>query len=805
MSLVIEILLLVSLLIITVYLLYLNPATLFLLLNVILLLVIFSFLSGFPVIVKLIFWLPVLGILLLFFLPGLRKNYISKRLLNASRRNLENFFGKESVLLDQEITEWEAESFSTNASWDFFNTVIPAKLSAEEQSFIDGPVTELCAMLPDSTSGQLSNDLPIEVFELIQAYKFFGLYAPREYGGLGFSARACSSITMKIASRSVAAAIIVMTPNFIGPGRLLIEHGTKQQCDDYLPRIFSGAQLTSFAWSELDHGNHSAGWQADGVVAYEEFNGKETLGIKLTWEVPCTTLLTSETLLGLAFDLHDPEHILAENKHVGITLALIPGDIPGVRINTSDMALDMPLANGLTQGHEVFIPIEWVLGGQTKTGQAGPMLRHSQAVCDAILLPALSTARAKYMARNASAFARVRDPFSLAKDNYASTYQWLGRIGGNTFMLDAIRWVSACSIDSDLMMQCATSAMTKVHLAARMRMVSEDTTMVDGNSRLCTGSFQQVDSLDNILPVIARSESTNKLPKKTKSLLFVVMQLHPCFAQEMQAMMDANEQRSIDKFDRYFWRHVRQFGTHTGRSIILGLSNSRIASVPVTTNVGRHYQRLSRLSANFAFITDYLLLRVNNALKNKPLLFASLLDMAGYLYMASTSLERYRLDGEEETARHLVAWAMQECEHGFHLGMHEILHNLSAPFRASILRLIIYPFGAPLNTSQDQSHDDIAAAMMNDMAIRGMLTDGIYLSDNPDAAEQKLENALQWLIKAAPLEKLVKRATRLGKIKQYDLEQAVAAAVITDLEAEVIRNAKVARQKIFSTDESALG
>lgn len=800
LSIIIELLLLFSLIFVTSYLLYLNLSALLLLGGLTLTLLAYSVVSCLPMVVKLVFWIPLVLIILITAVPSLRKELLSKKLLKVFRSSLPKMSDTEREALDAGTTWWDAELFSGNPDWKFLSEAAPAKLSAEEQAFMDGPVAELCGLLDDWKVSNEEYDLSPKAWKYIKENKFFGLIIPKEYGGLEFSAYAHSCMVMKVASRSIAAGVTVMVPNSLGPGALLLEYGTKEQRDYYLPRLAVGEEVPCFALTGPQAGSDASNMPDKGIVCYQEVDGKETLGMRVTWDKRYITLAPVATLLGLAFHLHDPDHILGEDENIGITLALIPTDTPGVIIGNRHMPLDVPFMNGPTQGNDVFIPIDWVIGGQSQVGNGWRMLMECLADGRAISLPALATAAAKFVSRNTGAYARVRQQFRMPIGEFEGVKEVLGRIGGNTYMMDAARTVTAAALDAGSK-PSVPSAIIKYHLTERMRQVIDDGMDIHGGSAICVGPRNQIARIYKAVPIAITVEGANIL---TRSMIIFgqgAVRCHPWIYKEMLAMTEPNEELAAEQFDHAFWRHLAHISANVGRSIYLGLTKSSFVSIPVTTNIKPHYKRLTRLSANFALIADFALTKYGGSLKFKEHLSARLGDMLSYLYLSSVTLKFYSDRGEREEEKPYVDWAMRECGRGFHLAMQELLYNIPGTAVKNILQLMIYPLGKPLIARKDELHDHISKTLINDLEMRDALTDDIYIPTDPAEPLQALENALQLVIKAAPLEKLVKRAKRLRKIKKFDLEEAVTAGVITDLEAEVIRNAQAARLKVIAVDD----
>lgn len=800
LTIIIELILLFLLVAVAAYLIYLNLSSASLLAALAIALLVYSFISSIPFLIKLLFWLALLFVVLIIVAPGLRKNLLSSRLIKAFRSALPPMSDTEREALEAGTTWWEAELFSGNPDWRFLRDTPQARLTKEEQAFMDGPVEELCQLLDDWKITDVAYDMSPEAWQFIKDNKFFGMIIPREYGGLEYSAFAHSCVVMKVASRSITAGVTVMVPNSLGPGKLLLEYGTKEQQDYYLPRLAVGEEVPCFALTGPQAGSDAGSMPDRGIVCYEEYNGEKTLGMRVTWNKRYITLAPIATLLGLAFVLLDPDHILGEEENIGITLALIPTDTEGVVIGNRHMPLNVPFMNGPTQGENVFIPMDWVIGGQAQIGKGWKMLMECLADGRAISLPALATAAAKFATRNTGAYARVRTQFKLPIGEFEGVAEVLGRIGGNAYMMDAARSVTAAALDQGSKPSVA-SAIIKYHLTERMRQVVDDAMDIHGGSGICVGPRNHIARIYKAVPIAITVEGANIL---TRSMIIFgqgAVRCHPWLYKEMDALSEPNEDLAIEKFDHSFWNHIAHIVSNVARSIFLGISKANWVSVPFSTSVENHYKRLTRLSANFALIADVALTKFGGSLKRKEHISARLGDMLSYLYLSSVTLKYFRDRGEPEAETPFVHWAMRECGRGFHLAMQELLYNLPGAILKRILHIIIYPLGKPQIPRKDDLHDEISSLLLDDLAVRDAITDDIFVPKDADESLVWLEDALQQVIKAAPLESLVKRAKRLGNIKRFDLDLAVSCGVINDQEADVIRNAQLARLKVFAVDD----
>lgn len=799
-AIILELILLAALIAALSGLIYLHPGRVALLAAAAFIIFIYSLLSCLPWLVKALLWLILAAVFLITLLPAVRKQFLSARILPALRARMPPISDTERAALQAGTAWWEAQLFSGHPDWRFLHDMPAAELSPQEQAFIDGPVERLCEMLDDWKITNEDYDLSPQAWQFIKDNKFFGMIIPQEYGGLGYSAYAHSCVVMKVASRSIAAGVTVMVPNSLGPAKLLLEYGTQAQRDYYLPRLAGGQEVPCFALTGPQAGSDAGSMPDCGIVCYQDYQGEKTLGMRVTWNKRYITLAPLATLLGLAFNLYDPDHLIGDEENPGITLALIPADTEGVVIGHRHMPLNVPFMNGPTQGKEVFIPADWVIGGRRQIGRGWKMLMECLADGRAISLPALATSAAKFASRNTGAYARVRTQFKLPIGEFEGVAEVLGRIGGNTYLMDAARTVTAAALDQGARPSVA-SAIVKYHLTERMRQVVDDAMDIHGGSGICIGPRNHIAGIYKAVPIAITVEGANIL---TRSMIIFgqgAIRCHPWLWQEMQALSESDPQVALEKFDQAFWNHVHHALNNIGRSIFLGLTKAHWVKAPLNTVAQSHYKRLTRLSANFALLADVALTRYGGSLKRREHVSARLGDMLSYLYLSSVVLKYFRDRGEPAAEVAFVDWAMRDCGRGFHLAMQELLYNLPGRLLKRLLYAIIYPLGKPQIPHKDSLHDEISAALLDDLNLRDALTGDIYVPADPHESLAWLEDALRQVISAAPFETLVKRARRLGNIKKFDLQLAVSCGVIDEHEAGVIRNAELARLKVLAVDD----
>lgn len=739
-------------------------------------------------------------------LPILRQRWISAPVLQIFRRIMPAVSQTEREALEAGSTWWDGELFSGKPRWKELLGLAPPTLSEREQAFLDGPVEALCLMLDDWKITHDILDLPEDVWQFLKEERFFSMIIPEQYGGLGFSTLAHSAVVVKISSRSISAASTVMVPNSLGPAELLLHYGTEEQKNYYLPRLARGEEIPCFALTAPDAGSDAAAMPDRGVVCRGDFKGeKEVLGIRLNWEKRYTTLAPVATVLGLAFKLHDPEHLLGEQDDIGITLALIPTDTPGISIGRRHIPLNMMFQNGPHSGKDVFIPIDWIIGGPQYAGHGWRMLMERLAVGRSISLPALSTATGKVCSRFTGAYARVRTQFQLPIGRFEGVDEALARIAGYTYMLDAARTVTAAAVDNGEQ-PSVVSAIIKYHSTEMMRKVVNDAMDVLAGAGISLGPRNIMGRIYQGVPIGITVEGANIL---TRSLIIFgqgAVRSHPWVYREMQAVSDPDARQAIRDFDNALFGHIGMVISNLARTLFMGLTGGRLVHQPVTGAAGRYYQHLERMSSAFALCADLTMLTLGGALKRKEKLSGRLADILSHLYLASCVLKHYEDQKRPEADTPLMQWAcdqsLYEIQHAFDL----LFQNFPNRPLAWLMRLLVFPGGQTFRPAHDRLGHKVATLILEPSATRDRLTKGIYQPDNVMEPLGRVEDALLKVIAAEPARKRIHVAIKAKQLPadtpdEEVIEQAARENIISHEEAELVRDAVAAREEVIKVDD----
>jgi acyl-CoA dehydrogenase len=735
----------------------------------------------------------------------IRRKLLTRPLWRNMRKNLPPISQTEREALEAGNTWWDAELFTGRPDWRKLKALAPADLSAAEQAYLDGPVETLCAMLNDWEITHQLHDLPPDVWDYIKQQQFCGIIIPKQYGGLAFSDFAHSQIVMKIASRSTTAAVTVMVPNSLGPAKLLLTYGTEAQKNHYLPRLAAGLDIPAFALTGPLAGSDAGAMPDTGVVCYGVHAKQErVLGIRLNWEKRYITLGPVATVLGLAFKLYDPEHLLGDKTDLGITLALIPTNTPGVSIGTRHFPLDSAFQNGPNWGKDVFIPLDWVIGGAAQVGNGWKMLMQSLATGRAISLPALSVAAAKLVCRNTGAYARIRMQFNLPIGAFEGIEEVLARMAGTTYLMDAARQVTCAALDAG-QQPAVISAILKYQLTEAMRRIVNDGMDIHAGSGICLGPSNYIGRLYQIIPVGITVEGANILTRSMMIFGQGSLRCHPYIQSEIEALNETDPAAALRAFDSVLWRHVGFFLQNLLRGGWFGLSVARLSATPGDAHTRQYYQQLLRLSTGFALTADFALLTLGGQLKRKERVSGRLADVLSFLYLCSCALKHFEDQDTPADDLPLVHWA---CQHSLYRAQQALLATfrlLPARLPALLLRSLLFPLGKPCAPPRDRLVGQLAQLLLSDNPSRDRLTAGIYINDRPDDPTGRIESAFLALLKAAPLEAKLRAAQKQGLLPKGGmtelLEPALHAQIISAAETELIRQSEQARLNAIRVDD----
>ena len=747
-------------------------------------------------------WMIALGFLtvfgLLFFVPHLRRLAISSSLMKIMGRVLPALSTTERAALEAGTVWWEGDLFSGRPDWRKLLEMPVPKLSAEESAFLNVEVEELCALVDDWKTRQ-HGDLAPEVWDFLKTRRFFGLIIPKEHGGLGFSAIAHSVIITKLASRSVTAAVTAMVPNSLGPAELILNYGTLAQKSHYLPRLARGEEIPCFGLTEPEAGSDAASTLSHGVICNGTYEGKDILGIRLNWSKRYITLGPVATVLGLAFQLNDPEHLLGDEEHLGITCALVPTNLPGIEIGKRHDPLGVPFQNGPNSGKDVFIPIDFIIGGKMMAGNGWRMLMQSLVAGRSISLPALAVASMQLSTRVVSAYATVRKQFDTPIGRFEGVEEPLSRIGGLTYMMNATRVMTAGAIDLGEKPAVA-SAIAKAYLTETMRDVVCDAMDICAGAGICRGPRNLLEQMYMSVPIAITVEGANILTRTMIIFGQGAIRCHPFVQKEMTAVAA----KDLKAFDRAFFGHLTFVLKNTLRSFGHALTASRFAGSAGEKDIDVHMRRISRMSSAFALLSDAAMGTLGGKLKQHEMLSGRFADALAWMYMSSAAMKRFVAEGRKAEHLSYVHWS---CEHALFVtekALLGVLRNFPNRFVGRLLSFVIFPFGPTFRRPKDHLSKEIAHGLAENSLIRDSLTSDIFVPDSSEIGLGRLEVAFEKAIATFPVDKKVRVALHkklLDRAPEDALfDQALERGIISKEERERVRACGASREEVIQVD-----
>ena len=753
------------------------------------------------VIVVLAVFVAVLGI------PQLRRLLVSSFVLKTFRKILPQVSQTEQEALDAGTVWWDGELFSGSPDWHKLLAYPRPTLTPEEQSFLDNETETLCSMLDDWDITHVRQDISPQAWQYIKDKGFFGMIIPKAYGGLEFSAQMHSAVVTKVASRSATGAVTVMVPNSLGPAELLLHYGTAEQKEKYLRRLAQGREVPCFALTGPFAGSDAGAIPDYGIVCRGEFGGqKDVLGLRVTWEKRYITLAPVATLLGLAFKLYDPDHLLGSETERGITLALIPTNTAGVNVGRRHFPLNSAFQNGPTSGKDVFIPMDYIIGGQERIGQGWRMLMECLAAGRSISLPASATGGTKLAARTSGAYGRVRKQFKMPIGKFEGVEEALARIGGNAYMMDAARKMTAQAVDMGEK-PSVISAIVKYHCTERGRAVINDAMDVHGGKGICMGPSNYLARSYQQTPIGITVEGANIL---TRSMIIFgqgAIRAHPYVLKEIQAAHDIDLERAVLNFDAALIGHITFSMSNAARALVFGLTGGYGIPAPTDEPTRHYYQQLTRYSSAFALAADVSMLVLGGALKRQEKISARLGDVLSQLYLCSATLKRFEDEGRQAEDLPLLHWSMQDALYKIQSALDGVLQNFPSRLATLLLRGLIFPLGKYLAPPSDKLGHQVSALLLQPGPARDRLTAGMYLPTNESDAVGALEAALDSTLKCEPLQAKIEAARKTGKIKSLEELERITEArdnnVITVNDATMLERDYALRRKVIMVDDFA--
>jgi len=737
-------------------------------------------------------------------MSSLRQKWVSDPAFKMFKKVLPPLSSTEKEAMEAGSVWWDGELFSGHPDFTKLHQYPTPTLTAEEQAFMNNELETLLAMLDDHKIVKEDRDLPPEVWEFLRKERFFSLIISKEYGGREFSSLANSTIVSRIATRSISTAVSVMVPNSLGPGELLSHYGTQEQKDYWLPRLADGTDIPCFALTGPEAGSDAGGIPDDGIVCYGEHEGKEVLGIRLNWNKRYITLAPVATVLGLAFKMYDPDGLMGDKKELGITCALIPADHEGVEIGERHDPLGLAFMNGPTRGNDVFIPMEWLIGGQDYAGKGWRMLVECLSAGRGISLPALGTAMGHLTARTTGAYAYVRKQFGMSIGKFEGVAEALGRIGGLTYLLEASRTLTTTSLDLKEKPGIVT-AIAKYHMTEMARTILDDSMDIHSGRAIQDGPMNYLAAPYLGIPVAITVEGANILTRNLMIFGQGATRCHPYVLKEMEAAANPDEKQGAKEFDDLLFKHIGHAMKNTFGAFGAALTGSRFIKASMSGPTQKYYKEMTRLSRALAVSADIAMATLGGDLKRKEMISARLGDVLAYLYMASAALKKYEDEGRQQQDLDYVHYAVQHCLYYAAQALQDAFTNYPQKAVGRLLKGLIFPLGNHYEKPSDNLTVKLAESLMTPGAHRDRLTHLCYIGKEEDDSVGLMENAFIAMYNVKGLERKLMRAAKEGKVARKGLlkdrlAQALEANVLTQDEVDQIVAADQLRYKAIQVD-----
>ncbi|MHB0783922.1 acyl-CoA dehydrogenase [Pseudomonas putida] len=737
-------------------------------------------------------------------LPQWRRKVFTAPVFRWFQRTLPPMSQTEREAIDAGTVWWDGELFSGRPDWRTLLAYPAPKLTDEEQAFIDGPTEALCAMVSDWQIGQ-DLDLPPEAWAHIKQHGFFALIIPKEYGGKGFSAYAHSQVAMKLATRSGDLASTVMVPNSLGPAELLLHYGTDEQRNHYLPRLARGEEIPCFALTGPLAGSDAGAMPDTGIICKGQWHGEEVIGLRLNWEKRYITLGPVATLLGLAFKAYDPDHLLGEQEELGISLALIPTNTPGVEIGKRHLPLGAAFMNGPNSGKDVFVPLDFLIGGQAMLGKGWMMLMNCLSVGRSISLPAVGTGAAKYTSLVTGQYANIREQFNVPLAAFEGIQESLARIGGNAWLMDSARLLTAKAVDLGEK-PSVLSAILKYHLTERGRECIQHAMDVHGGKGIIMGPNNYLGRNWQGAPIFITVEGANILSRNLMIFGQGAIRCHPFVLKEMALAGREDHDHALQEFDDLLMKHILFAAGNAASTVVFNLGLGVFEKVPGDTLSQGYFRALNRQAAAFALLADLSMMLLGGALKRRERLSARLGDVLSYLYLSSAALKRYHDLGSPEHMQPLLRWAMEESLGQAEHALDRLLDNFPNRFVGCALRVLVFPFGRRHTGPSDELDAEVAALIgrsKGDPALEELLA-GCFRPQADGDPVAALQRSCDLLEASTPLHNALHQAIKEGKVRpapgQSVIDAAVDSGVLQPDQAQRLHAAEQARRAVIDVD-----
>lgn len=737
-------------------------------------------------------------------IPQIRRPLITKPIYRRVRRQKTRISPMEKQALTAGNSGFDKSLFSGKPDWKELRSLPPLRLTKEEEAIMNGPIEELCR-LTDDWNIRKNREIPDELWNFMRDNKLFGLRVPKSRGGLELSFQAQSLALGKVASRSVDVATLIELPTSLWPDEIIEKYGTEAQKKEWMPRFAESKDIASFAITGLSNGSDATSMRDVGYVEYGTHDGKKVLGIRLNIEKRYITFAPKATVLVLGFQLFDPDNHFGKGDDVGISLAIIPAHHRGIKIGRRHLPTGVAFPNGPIFGKDVFIPIDWLIGGTERAGEGWRMIMECLFVGRALALPSISVAAAKLALRTSAQYARVRRQFGSHIGRFEGIEEPLARLVEIAYVSEAMRSLTASMVDKGFR-PLAVSSLMKYRTTEFARQAVDAAMDIHAGRGVMDGPSNYLMSAFLAVPIGVTVEGANIVTRSIITFAQGVMQAHPFFYEELASCEEPNENHGLKRFDKAFFGHLGFLLSNVFRSFFHNLTFGVFGKAPsnIPSFVARSYKAVWRASTIFAAMSDITTIVMGPSLKKRQKLGGRLSDALSELFLLSAVLKRYEDDGFPKEDLSIVSLSVHNSLYRFQESIKGAIRNFPIPLLKPFLWLILMPLGGRRTIASDKRGHDIVQIVMKPGAVLDRLSNYIYISHDPNDITGRLEVAFKKAVETENAQKKLDVAIRRGKTKRILGVDWVAEAekqgILTVEEARNVRESEQLAERALQVD-----
>ena len=663
-----------------------------------------------------------LAAILLYLIPTTRSWFLSTPLYHILKKRTLSTGEIAREAIESDANQWEQDLFNGKPNWDHLLTMPSSQMSKVEQDFLDDETSQLCQLVDD---GRIKQDaaLSSEVWDFIKTRGFGSMIIPKYYGGLGFSETAYSAIIAKLASRSPSLATTVMALNSPGPVELLMKYGSEKQKAHHLPRLARSEEIPCFALSSLQASSDTNSVADFGIVCEDEFEGQQCTGLRITWDKLYASLASDIGLIGLVIKVLDPQQLLDKDlfhgkEELGITCVLVPAHLSGINKEYEGPASDTFLQNNLISGENVFVPLDYVIGGAEMIGQGQRMLVECSAMKHSLAVSALSMAAQQTALYVSNAYAHIKEQHQHPIAQFESVQKKLARLAIYTSITNATHLLISSDTDEEHKSAVA-SAIAKYYGVEHTRHIGR--IAMD----IMQGSKNYLADTYKLMLMPATTEDGDISSRSSMIYNLGTLRYHPYLYQEINCLNEQNESAG-SLFDELLDKHFRYHLTMLGRAIGMAWTRARFSEIPEQDEeMQKHYRNVNYISALFACLSSLVVAISGGELKKREIITGYFSDVLAMMYATVALLRQYHERSEPAFERSMVELACTECMHRAEESLHEICLNLPKPFFWGT-RAMLFPTGRRIRANDDKSYCSLAEQLHDSDDLRELLTQNIY-------------------------------------------------------------------------------